>query len=294
MRLLFMWIAFLLWAERGSSAMLTNYLSNVWQEDRMAINVGDTVVWVNQAATNYLESYGGEWQSPPMSKGDAFSFTFTNAGFYVYRTELGPGPRAGTVDVAPWTSAPRAVTLNTPVEGAVLSQAAFPGNLLEASATNQQDIVELQYFANSSLIGTTTNAPYALQWVSPQPGSYTLLAEAIDRQGGFSWSQPVRVTVSAEFYLYGFQLMPTGQLLGFYTGYATRPASFVASADNLEFTNYTLLAFIGRPGVFVDERPPGGVPYRFYGVVRSGPGVAVMGPGSAGKSAYENRAASPP
>jgi Bacterial Ig domain len=159
-------------------------------------NAAHTVWWVNQQdpfyyGTNYTESYGGEWKSPPLNLGDSFSFTFTNAGFYAYRTGTMGGYnnlQPGTVTVQAWTDAPPAVTINTPVSGAILSDIG-PG-LIQASVTNVEGVAEMQFFANSTLIGTATNAPYAILWRSgPPQGQYVLLAKATDRQGGVTCGQ---------------------------------------------------------------------------------------------------------
>ena len=111
---------------RAPAATITNYLSRNGVQSWLNINVGDTVVWVNQQpsflGTNFVESYSGEWSSPAMvNVGDSFSFTFTNAGFYAYRTGVsgygGTKGLPGTVTVNGWTGAPPAVTILTPLDG---------------------------------------------------------------------------------------------------------------------------------------------------------------------------------
>ena len=122
-------LAFLTLHGRTPAATITNVLvSRWWPQYSLAVNAGDTVVWLNEQplylGTNYVESYGGEWKSPWLNPGDSFSFTFTNPGFYAYRTGChgeGSQPLPGTVAVAAWTNAPPAVTIDTPVAGFVLS-----------------------------------------------------------------------------------------------------------------------------------------------------------------------------
>ena len=121
------WLLLLL--GRVEATTPTIYLENCWGCWRyysLAVYAGDTVVWVdpnpggatNYVATNYVESYGGEWGSGPLRPGDQFSFTFTNPGFFAYRTV--DASMSGTVTVLAWTGAPPAVAINTPVDGATV------------------------------------------------------------------------------------------------------------------------------------------------------------------------------
>ncbi len=155
----------LCWLSRTGATTLTNELFLGWTQYSVALNAGDTMVWVNQPSastdSNYLASYGGEWQSPPLAPSDSFAFTFTNAGFYAYRTGMiwKPGlVRCGTVTVYAWSGAPPAVTMNMPVDGATV-----PSHIVvQASVPNEQDLAQIDFFSNGSLIGTATNAPYTV------------------------------------------------------------------------------------------------------------------------------------
>jgi plastocyanin len=208
--------------ERAEAVTITNYLGGYdsWPLYSLAINAGDTVVWLNQEpawqGTNYVASYGGEWRSPSMSFGDSFSFTFTNAGFYAYQigTRISSSTLnlSGTVTVHQWTGASPALTINTPVE----DQHVLPSSLVQASATNAENLLQIDYFANSILMGTATNAPFGIGWVPNKGGSYVLIARATDRQGAVAWSQPVNVIEGPTFGVYGSRLLPTGELLFYY------------------------------------------------------------------------------
>jgi hypothetical protein len=89
------------------AATVTNYMVSgngftqvQWLHYYLAVNVGDTVVWLNQQQsppTNYVASYAGDWSSPVLGPGESFAFTFTNAGFFAYRTGIvaSPGPCSG-------------------------------------------------------------------------------------------------------------------------------------------------------------------------------------------------------
>jgi hypothetical protein len=191
----------------AAAAAVTNYLGGFAAPVpfcySLAVNAGDTVVWVNAVpsyeGTSHVESYGGEFNSPPLAAGDVFSYTFTNAGYYAYRTGVWYDSPAGTVAVAPWTSAPPAIAINSPVEGEVIRKFdAFPVLATVASADN---VAEIQYFANSALVGVATNPAYGTFWLPASatlaaPGAYVLEARAVYRQGGDAWSQPITLSLS--------------------------------------------------------------------------------------------------
>jgi plastocyanin len=263
--------------ERAEATTVTNYLNYPsyyrWQYS-LGVNVGDTVVWVNQwptnSGTNYVESYGGEWKSPPLNSGDSFSFTFTNAGFFAYRAR----DAFGTVTVMAWTNAPPALTINTLVDGFVL--ASNWQVWVQASVTNPENLAQIEYFANSTFIGTATNSPFGVWWFTMQEVPRVLMAKATDRQGGVTWSPPVNVTVGGDFDIWGPRLLPTGEFLFFYhvdwvwggqIGAADTPL-LPLNICNFNHYTYSNLASVGWPGVFVDESVRGGArPRRFYRVI---------------------------
>jgi plastocyanin len=273
--------------ERAKAATITNYVTaQYWPQYSIAVNVGDTVVWVNQlwtwlVPTNYIESYGGEWKSPPMKQGDSFSFTFTNAGFYAYRTGRSQsiGSWAGTVTVMPWTDAPPAITINVPVDGSYVSD-----GVLQASVTNTEDITQIEYYDNSQFIGMGTNSPYRVtwwvafsawsngQWVA---GQHVFTARATDRQGRVTWSKPVTTTTTPAWGAWGAKLLPTGELLFFYNAQPRSNPGYISASDSPIFTNnacffynYLFLGSVSSPGAFVDESVrEAAVQRRFYTVI---------------------------
>lgn len=50
------------------------------------------------------------------------------------------------------------------------------------------NVTEVKFYTNSTLIGTDTNAPYSAAWNNVQLGSYTVVASALDNEGGLSYS----------------------------------------------------------------------------------------------------------
>jgi Bacterial Ig domain len=277
------WIAFLGLKDGMVAANVTNYLdrpgwpNQVLAEFNMAVNVGDTVVWLDRQVhagwTNYVESYDGQWGCSSLPSGEAFSHTFTRAGFYAYDTRpYGPVPAAGTVTVMGWTGAPPAVTINTPVDGSVLEPGWY--HLVRASVTNAANLARIEYYANSKLIGIGTNASESVWgpeafWEWAPPGQYVLEANAIDLQGKSSWSRPVHVSVGPEWFgIWGARRLPSGEMLFYFNAFPTQTTGYLAASDTPSFaffTNYIALGNVSYPGVFVDEGTRGAsVQRRFY------------------------------
>jgi len=272
-------------AERAAAATITNHLQYLnynspgcpWRQYDLALNVGDIVVWVNEGTElgtpNYVESYGGEWKSPALNLGDSFSFTFTTPGFYAYRTGLGgPGENlVGAITVNAWTGAPAPVTINTPVEGSVLSANPRAHVLLQASVTNADVIAEIQYFANTNWIGTGVRPAYAIEWTNPAPGQCVLVAKAVDQQGAATLSRPVNVLVNSftgpDFSLWGPRILPGGKFFVFYHAYPYL-RNAITSMDSVTFSNAVDRVRVTGSGAWVDESPAG--QRRFYFIFWAG------------------------
>jgi len=62
-------------------------------------------------------------------------------------------------------------------------------------------ISKVEFYANDVLIGADSVAPYSISWVSPDPGSYTLKARAIDGFGNISIAT-ITVTVQSLNYFW--------------------------------------------------------------------------------------------
>ncbi|MGO8679165.1 MAG: Ig-like domain-containing protein [Limisphaerales bacterium] len=260
----------------SAAATITNYMSTGWPQSWFNVNVGDTVVWVNgEFSPNYVQSYGGEFKSPSLAPGDLFSFTFTNAGFYAYQTgtaDLGPSTLAGVVIANGWTGAPPAVTVLTPLEGSILRNGP---DLVQAWATNIENIAQIQYFLGTNLIGigaATSSYPYGVEYPlagrSLSAGTYPLVARAVDNQGMAASSKPVNITIGMPTRgggVWGARRLPTGEFLLFYDAAIVGNVMAVKAADDLALDNPVILQYVNHPGVFVDASVRGGaVPRRFY------------------------------
>lgn len=67
---------------------------------------------------------------------------------------------------------------------------------LEAQTEGMPGLHRVTFFANGSILGSVTSAPYRLTWSDLSAGSYDLVAAASDRQGRVRRSPRVRMEVS--------------------------------------------------------------------------------------------------
>jgi len=89
---------------------------------------------------------------------------------------------------------PPVVSITSPASGASITTPVTVG--IAATATDSDGtIASVAFYANGGLLGTSTAAPYAFNWVNPTAGSYQLTAVATDNDGGTTTSAPVPVTI---------------------------------------------------------------------------------------------------
>ena len=100
--------------------------------------------------------------------------------------------------------------LATPIQAAAprasitqpLANSVFPlgGSVLivaNATASGNASIKRVDFYANNSLIGNATAAPYSMSWKPSNAGSYTLTARATDSKNQSTTSAPVPITFNA-------------------------------------------------------------------------------------------------
>ena len=131
-----------------------------------------------------------------------FSFTWSNVGTGTYSlTARATDNRGGQT-----TSVPVNITVgqaNTPPTATVISPtmgASFsvPGIVtLTASASDPDgSVVRVDYYSGTTLIGGSSTPPYAVNWTVTQPGTYTVIARAVDNGNGTGDSPPVNITIT--------------------------------------------------------------------------------------------------
>jgi CubicO group peptidase (beta-lactamase class C family) len=68
---------------------------------------------------------------------------------------------------------------------------------ITATATDPDgSVTQVAFFANGTLIGSDSDAPFQISWSNVSPGSYALTARSTDNAGATTTSSPVTVTVT--------------------------------------------------------------------------------------------------
>ena len=149
-----------------------------------------------------------------------------------------------------YTNPPPTVVLSSPTNGSAYTATASVTVSANADAP-YNPISKVDFYANSTFLGSVSNVPYALTATGLGAGAYTLKAIATDGSGLSSTSAPVNLTVTTA----------TGQPYGL-TNAGTMPAFF-----NMPSTYYgPLPPLLSQTGVFTntpDMSPAGGlIPYQ--------------------------------
>ena len=98
------------------------------------------------------------------------------------------------VSISVTADSPPTVTISSPSPGATFP---YPGTVaITASATDSDgSIAKVDFYANGTLLGTVTKAPYTYTWRNPTPSGYILTAQATDNQGARTLSAGVTISV---------------------------------------------------------------------------------------------------
>ncbi len=125
------------------------------------------------------------------------SATFSANGVYVLHLSVSDGQYTNTSAVTIAVNPTVSVSLTAPISGSIYT---VPTNfVLEATATSSSGTVtNVSFYANSTLIGSVTNAPFSFNWKSVTAGSLALSAVAYTTDAANTGlaSSPVNVTVN--------------------------------------------------------------------------------------------------
>ncbi len=156
------------------------------------------------------------------------------SGIYFGNAAPPPTPTP-TPTPSPSPSAPQ-VTLILPPAGATF----VAGNdiTLSATATDSNGFVtKVDFYRNSTLIGTDTTAPYSVVWPNASKGTYQLTAKATDNSGMTTTSAPISITVNNS-------PNSVGRAKGRATEMVEHSSEYTGAADNFN-ENTALAADIG-------------------------------------------------
>ncbi|HEX5071491.1 MAG TPA: Ig-like domain-containing protein [Vicinamibacterales bacterium] len=90
---------------------------------------------------------------------------------------------------------PPSVSITSPAPGDSIITPVTVGVAASAS-DGDGSIASVRFYANGALLGTSTAAPYSVNWINPVAGSYELTAVATDNEGATTTSAPVAVTIA--------------------------------------------------------------------------------------------------
>lgn len=255
-------------------------VTGLFPQDLM-LNAGDMIIWTAQDSKIDTISYGGDWESPLLNKGETFRFLFDEPGVYVYSAHyITESARrlyvqAGTVTVSANTNGSPVISLIAPVDGffyttswAVILQAS-----VEVPAATIQRV---EFFANTNLVGVITNAPFRTFWTSPPEGKYAFTAVLSDSQGQRIVSRSSNIVVEKmddlRGRIWGFRKLKEG-LFVFHFNKGQSLQTCVHGSDDLSAWRDYVPPAAWSPGTFVDETASNSRS-RFY---RVGP-HCVLGP----------------
>lgn len=92
---------------------------------------------------------------------------------------------------------PPITVLTSPAAGAVYTQGNAVPLAATAAAADNATISKVEFYDNTTLLGTDTTSPYSLSVSSLTVGSHSLLAKAYDSLGASGESTPVGITVAS-------------------------------------------------------------------------------------------------
>src|SRR6185503_13098198 len=90
---------------------------------------------------------------------------------------------------------PPTVALTAPSVGSSFTE---PATISLAAVAGNPDgtVARVDFYSDTTLLGSDTSAPYAFTWTNVPAGTTTLTARAVDNQGATTSSAPISVTVS--------------------------------------------------------------------------------------------------
>ncbi|MEV0975323.1 glycoside hydrolase family 48 protein [Streptomyces sp. NPDC049915] len=155
---------------------LTNGWNGTWSQS------GQTVTVKNASYNGTIAAGAGT------STGAQFTYSGTNTA-----------PTSFAVNGTPCTGAhrPPVAVLTSPAAGAVYTQGDAVPLAATAAAADNASIGKVEFYDDTTLLGTDTTAPYTLSASGLTVGSHSLVAKAYDSLGASASSTPVGITVAA-------------------------------------------------------------------------------------------------
>lgn len=142
-----------------------------------------------QTVTVKNASYNGTIAAgAAVSTGAQFTYSGTNAA---------PASFAVNGTTCAGAHQPPVTVLTSPTAGATFSQGDAVPLAATAAAADGATMAKVEFYDDTTLLGTDTSAPYALSVSSLAVGSHSLVAKAYDSLGASAESTPVGITVAS-------------------------------------------------------------------------------------------------
>jgi len=104
---------------------------------------------------------------------------------------LAPDVGADEVNAA---NTPPVIEVVNPVNGQIVRT--FSSIQIQAQAHVPGGTASVEFYVNSTLVGSDTTEPYELTWTPTRRGTYSIVAVAIDSAGNRASSPPVTITAN--------------------------------------------------------------------------------------------------
>lgn len=235
----------------------------------LTINVGDSVRWTNTVAALATHDVTRTNLPFPWLSGDlttanrTFQLTFTSAGNFPYYcnrhvyanlpSNLHP-EQTGTVAVVS-ANLPPSVSLTNPVANATFRA---PTNLLlQAHATDDNAVTNVQFFSGPALLGSVTSPPFQLPLNNAAAGNYSFTARAHDSGGLSATSSPVNVFILTNAHLTAPERLANGQFRFTVQGIAGQAYTAERSTNLLLWTPFATNLAPANTFNITDSTAPG-------------------------------------
>ncbi|MES2999885.1 MAG: Ig-like domain-containing protein [Pseudomonadota bacterium] len=127
-----------------------------------------------------------------------YSFVVSGLGVGAYaftaRATDDKGASTTSAPVSVMVATPPSVTLSTSASAGKVAAGSSVALNADASGSGSP-IARVEFYANSTLIGTSTTAPFSFVWSNVALGNYSLTARAVDTAGIAATSAPVSLSV---------------------------------------------------------------------------------------------------
>lgn len=208
------------WFTDGYGDYIRHFLTAMQAEPQWAPNGQTHLTGSSSLVTSVSYTAGGvQYTTLEPSATDSLRVNFTPATILVNGTALA---QVGVLDQDGWTydastgvlrikhsagtavqivsgtpgNTPPSVSLTTPASGSAFT--AGSAITLNATATDTDGTVsKVDFYSNTTLLGTSTTAPYSFTWASVPAGSYNVTAVATDNSGGITTSANASISVTA-------------------------------------------------------------------------------------------------